>query len=86
MIVVINNRYDSTPSENLDKKDALSTLDKSINLFKNSIPVICKQEKNFSFVDYYLNNDFNGKINIYNDNAPDILKSLVSRDYLWIMT
>lgn len=86
MIVVINNRYDSTPSENLDKKDALSTLDKSINLFKNSIPVICKQEKNFSFVDYYLNNDFNGKINIYNDNAPDVLKSLVSRDYLWIMT
>jgi len=80
----IHKTYDNKEDSSKDTSDAINTMNKSIELFKSSIKKISKVDKNFNFVQYYLDNNINSKICIFNVPEED-LESEVNIAYRWIV-
>ena len=60
-----------------DYKDATSTLAEASALFKKEISDSIKADKKFDFVKYYLDNNFNEKINIFDtDDKKELTKEV----------
>ena len=64
-----------------DYKDATSTLADASALFKKEISDSIKADKKFDFVKYYLDNNFNEKINIFDTDDKKELTREVENCY-----
>ena len=80
----IHKNYDNSESESKDVKEAIKTMNSAIELFRSAIKKFSKIDKNFNFVQYYLDNQINSKICVFNVPEHD-LASEVNVAYRFII-
>ena len=80
----IHKNYDNSESESKDVKEAIKTMNSAIELFRSAIKKFSKIDKNFNFVQYYLDNQINSKICVFNVPEQD-LASEVNVAYRFII-
>ena len=87
LINVIYNKYNPTLSDDSNEaKQALSTMDKSIELFRNSIESIGKIQPEFNFVDYYMSNHYNDKLTVFHGLDDKEVRDEATLSYGWIVS
>ena len=86
MINVIYNKYDPALNDtSSEAKQALNVMDKSVTLFKDSITAISKVQPEFNFINYYMSQHYNDKINVFRSLDDKELRDEATISYRWIM-
>ena len=86
MINVIYNKYDQALNDtSSEAKQALNVMDKSVTLFKDSITAISKVQPEFNFINYYMSQHYNDKINVFRSLDDKELRDEATISYRWIM-
>jgi len=86
MINVIYNKYNPSLSDtSSEAKQALNVMDKSVTLFKDSITNISKIQPEFNFINYYMSQHYNDKINVFKALDDKGLRDEATMSYRWIM-
>ena len=86
LINLVYNKYNpSLMDDSAEAKSALSVMDRAIVLFKDSIAAINKIQPEFKFVEYYISQHYNDKVEVFKVMDPDELKQAATIAYRWIV-
>jgi len=89
LITLVHKRYEVPNAEEqfgkLDYRDAMATLPKAIHTFVMGIKTISKVDKDFNFVLYFIESEYNDKLHVFQQETETDISSEVSIAYRYIM-
>lgn len=86
LINIIYNKYNPTlMDDSAEAKAGIHTMDKATTLFRNGIEQMNKIQPEFNFIDYYLSQHYNDKLEVFTSMDDKELRDEATIAYRWII-